>query len=254
MAAAAVPAISLGAQYFMNRGKNKRNAQALTSATTGLQGSATDLSQLGTKIGDQAGGFLGDAQKTLSGASRDYDAVGGYYAPMLSGSRSALMQATAPERAHITDTYRGAEKGLRDIRGGTGELARAELNRDRAGKLALLGPSARAAAANGMMQVGGARGQLGATQAGVGSSLFGQAVGAKGGATSAYGTLFGGANYRDAQQAQFNNQAGSGIGSMIFDAVKSQGKKGGAGGVLPNRGPAIGGFPGLPGGVSPVRP
>lgn len=209
---------------------------------------------MGTRIGDQAGGFLGDAQKTLTGANRDLDAVGGYYAPMLSGSRSALMQATAPERAHITDTYRGAEKALEGTRGGTGELARAELNRDRAGRLALLGPSGRAAAANGMMQLGAARGQLGSTQAGVGTGLFGQAVGAKGGATGAYGTLFQGANYRDALQSQYNNQSGGAIGSMIFDALKSQGKKGGGGGVLPSRGPAISGFPGLPGGISPVRP
>jgi hypothetical protein len=241
MAAAAVPAISLGAQYFLNRGANKRTNTALDTATKGLQGTATDLGQFGTKLGQQAGGFLGDAQKFLGQAGTAYNQTANYFSPMLSGSRSAINQALAPERGQITDTYRGAEKALdaSGMRGGMRDLARAELNRDRAGKLSLLGPSARAAAANGMMQVGGAQSQLGATQAGTATNLFGQAAASKQGATNAYATLFGGANQQAALAQPGKEKAGGAIGSMIFDAVKSGGKKGGGA-------PTINGLPMVP--------
>lgn len=247
MAAAAIPAISLGAQFFANRGAKKRNDQALNTATTGLQGSATDLSGLGTKLGDTAGSFLGDAQKNFGRAGTALDQSQNYFSPLLAGSRGAIDQTLAPDRAMITDTYRGAGKALEQsgMRGGTRDLASAELNRDRAGKLALLGPAARANAATSMQGVSQQRAGMAGQQAGVGAGLFGQAVGAKGGAVPAYATLFSGANQRDLMQGQYNNQAGSAIGSMIFDAVKSRGSKGGGGA------PGVGGasaFAGMAGG------
>lgn len=235
MAAAAVPAISLGAGYFMNRGANRRTTATLQSGAKGLQDSASTLSGTGAQLGARAGGFLGDAQQSLTRASGSVGAASNYFSPILSGSRGAMDQALAPDRAMITDTYRGAERGLRDVRGGTGDLARAELNRDRAGRLSLLGPSARASAANGMLQVGGAQGQIGATQAGVGTNLFGQSVSAHQGAANAQGNLFSGGNWRDAQNQAGNRESSSAIGSMIFDAIRSRGSKPG-GGNLPTSG------------------
>lgn len=227
MAAAAVPAISLGAQYFMNRGANKRTDQALNTATTGLQNSASDLSGFGNKLAATGSPLLGEAQKSLTGASSAYNQVGSYLSPILSGSRGAVNQALAPDLAAITDTYRGAGKAIENsgMRGGTRDLANAELNRDRAGKLALLPSQARASAASGMMQVGEGRAGVGATQAGAAGNLFGQATQAKQGATSGYGTLFGGALRQQEQQKGRNSEAGGAIGSMIFDAVKSKGGK-----------------------------
>lgn len=231
MAAAAVPAISLGAQYFMNRGKNKKIDSALNTATTGLQSSASDLSGFGNKLASTGSPLLGDAQKSLTGASSAYNQVGSYMSPILSGSRGAMNQALAPDLAAITDTYRGAGKAIENsgMRGGTRDLATAELNRDRAGKLALLPAQARANAASGMMDVGQGKANVGATQAGAGGNLFGQATSAKQGATSGYGTLFGGALQQQQQQQGQNSQAAGAIGSMIFDAVKSKGSKGGKG-------------------------
>lgn len=254
MAAAAIPAISMGAQYFMNRGTNKRIAQQQTTATQGLQNSATDLSAFGTKLGDTAGGFLGDAQKQFGQANTSLDQSANYFSPLLRGGRAAIDQTLAPERAGITETYRGAGKALEQsgMRGGTRDVAGAELNRDRAAKLALLPSAARQGAASAMLQVGQTQGNMAATQAGTAANLFGNATQAKGVSGSGYNALLGDATDRWKTQNAAGGVAGGGIGSMIFDAIKSQGKKGG--GVLPNKGPAISGFPGLPGTVPMSRP
>lgn len=250
MAAAAVPAISLGAQYFLNRGANKRTNTALDAATKGLQGAGTDLSGYGNKLAASGSPLLGEAQKSLTKAGTSYDQVGSYLSPILNGGRGAINQALAPDLAAITETYRGAGKSLESVRGAQGDVARAELNRDKAGKLALLPSMARQNAAQGVMEVGKGQAGIGATQANAAGNIFANATAAKQGATNAYGALYGGAqNQALAQQAQ-NNQAGGAIGSMIFDAVKSKGGKSGARGVLPNSGPAIKGYPGLPGAVS----
>lgn len=227
MAAAAVPAISLGAQYFLNRGANKRTDTALNTATTGLQKSATDLGKYGDTLTGTASPVLGQAQKSLAGAGAAYDQVGSYLSPILQGSRGAMNQALAPDLAAITETYRGAGKSLEQsgLRGGTRDLAMAELNRDKAGKLALLPTQARQGAASGMLDVGQGRAGVGATQAATAGNLFGQATNAKQGATGAYGTLFSGAQRQSENLQEKNAGAGGAIGSMIFDTVKSKGGK-----------------------------
>jgi len=242
----------------MNRGQNKQNQQTLQSATTGLQGSAADLSGFGGKLGEQAGGFLGDAQKTFRGANTQFNQAGDYYNRILSGNRGALDSVLAPDRAAITDTYRGAEKGLDRLQGGTRDLAFAELNRDRAGKLALLPSMARTAAAGGALDAGQGLTGVAGSQAGTGTTLTGQAVGAKGGSAGAYGNLFQGANYRSALQQQMDRETNQSIGTMIFDALKSRKPKagsGGGGGVLPTSGTFGGGaMSPFPAGITPNRP
>lgn len=239
MAAAAVPAISMGAQYFMNRGQNKRTNTALDASTTGLQGSATDLSKFGDTLGGKAGGFLGDAQKSFGAANQSFGAANNYFSPVLNGGRAAIDQTLAPERAMITDTYRGADKALDGMRGGTRDLAKAELNRDRAGKLALLGPAARANAADATMKLGGMQSQNAATQAGTGGNLMGQAAGAKIGSSNAYGQLFSGANQQSYINQQNGKEGSHAIGNMIFDAVKSKKPKAG-GGLATGPAPSMG--------------
>lgn len=243
MAAAAVPAISLGAQFFANRGANKRAQAATSAATTGLQTSGANLTQAGNQLAGQAGGFLGDSRSTLQSAGQAYGQAGSYFSPLLSGSRGAMDQALAPDRAAITDTYRGASNALSGMRGGQRDLAQAELNRDRAGRLSLLAPTARAGAAQGMLQVGQGRTGVGGTQGGIGTSLAGQSVAAHGGATSPYSSLYQGAQQQDLARQHYANQSGSAIGSMIFDAMKASGgrKAGGSAGA-----------PSLAGGAPPV--
>lgn len=227
MAAAAIPAISMGAQYFMNRGKNKKISQARDAATAGLQTSSTELNTFGDKMGDTAGSFLGGAQKQFTSANNSLDQSANYFSPLLRGNRAAIDQTLAPERAGITETYRGAGKALEQsgMRGGTRDLASAELNRDKASKLALLPSAARAGAATSMMQLGEQQGQLAGTQAGTGAGLFSAATTAKGTGLQGYSTLLGSADARDYIQGQNAQKAGTGIGSMIFDAMKSKKKK-----------------------------
>lgn len=255
MAAAAIPAISMGAQYFMNRGKNKKIAAAQDAATAGLQTSSQDLNKFGDKMGDTAGSFLGDAQKQFGRANTSLDASANYFSPLLRGGRAAIDQTLAPERAGITETYRGAGKALEQsgMRGGTRDLASAELNRDRASKLALLPSAARAGAAESMMKLGGEQGNLAATQAGTGANLYGGAATAKGTGAYGYNALLGSADRREYVQGQNAQTAGTGIGSMIFDAIKSkQGKSAGGGsgggGMIGGLGNGGGGFLGVGGG------
>lgn len=179
--------------------------------------------------------MLGQSQKSLSAAGGAYDQVGSYLSPILSGSRGAVNQALAPDLAAITETYRGAGKALEQsgMRGGTRELATAELNRDRAGKLALLPSQARASAASAMMDVGTGHAGVGATQAGAAGNLFNAATHAKTGTTNAYGTLFHGANQQQDLLQRRTQGSGSAIGSMIFDAVKSRGGKSKGAGTPP---------------------
>lgn len=256
MAAAAVPAISLGAQYFLNRGTSRRNAQNLAGATTGLQGSASSLGTLGQTLGTQAGSFLGDAQKTLMGAAGAYRAPGAYYGRILGGDRGAIDSVLSPDRAVITETYRGAGKALdRMPAGGGKDLAAAELNRDRAGKLALLPGQARANAAQGALQVGAGLQGVGATQSGTGSALSSQGVTARGAGASAYNALYGGAINQDQFAQTQNRGTGDAIGRMIFDSVQQSGKKpggraGAAAGAAP-AGPAGSTGGGFWGGVTP---
>lgn len=232
MAAAAVPAISLGAQYFMSRGKNRQIGQQIGAATTGLQRSGDELGRFAGTLGNQGTAFLGDAQKSFGRANTAFDQSQNYFAPILGGSRAAIDQTLAPERAQITDTYRGATRALdtSGVRGGSRDLATAELNRDRAGRLALLPGAARANAATGMAQLGQARAGAATQQAGVGGGLTGQSVQARGGAASAYGGLFGGNVRREESINAAGQESGGAIGRMIFDALKTSGKKGGAGG------------------------
>lgn len=251
MAAAAIPAISMGAQYFMNRGKNKQIGQQQQAGVAGLQNSATDLNKFGDKIGDAAGGFLGGAQKQFTSANNSLDQSANYFSPLLRGGRAAIDQHLAPERAGITETYRGAGKAIEQsgMRGGTRDLANAELNRDRAAKLALLPAVARGNAAGAMLDVGQTQGSMAAAQAGTAANLFGSATQAKGGGLAGYGAMMNNATDQWKTQQAYGNQSGAGIGSMIFDAMKSQGKKSGGGGpAFPGQTPGIaGGYPGTPG-------
>ena len=233
MAAAAIPAISLGAQHFLNRGANRRAQTALTSSTKGLQDSAGSLAGTGARLGQQAGGFINNAQSAFRSAAPAYDAAAAYYTPLASGSRGAMDQALAPDRAAVTDTYRGASNALNasGVRGGSRDLATAELNRDRAGRLALLAPAARANAAAALPGIAAGRTQLGAAQGGVGTALSGQSIAAQTGAAGAQSNLFAGAHQTQALLRPGQEGANSAIGGMIFDALRSQGgRKGGAGG------------------------
>ena len=160
-------------------------------------------------------------------------------------------QALAPERASITDIYRGAGKSLEQsgVRGGARELAEAELSRDRAGKLAGLAPTARMGAAAAMTGIGG-------TQLQAGQQASGMGVQAKQAGGSLLSSMYGLQNQRAYLDAQNAQQLTQGMGGMLFDALKAgSGKKSsGSSPLASSSAPSMGGFAPYAPTVPMVRP
>lgn len=111
---------------------------------------------------NKVAGQASDAAAAAIGESKPYlrDA-GGYYQTLLHGNRAAMSQAVAPAYAATTDIYRGAERNLQQsgVRGAARDVARGELNRERASKLSGLvtGVQPGAAQALGSLGVEGMR-------------------------------------------------------------------------------------------------
>lgn len=158
-----------------------------------------------TKAGGEA---MGMAKDQYSLASPAYGQAMSYYSRLLGGNRALAAQATAAPQAQITDIYRGAERGLDRgmVRGGARNLASAELNRDRAGKLSSLVTGVQPMAAENLSSLA--------------SEGFSNAQGFMATGINAYG---GGANVasniaqRARERQQQQNAMWSGIGKNIFD-------------------------------------
>jgi len=181
-----------------------RNIGGPSGKEKGLQDKqAGAIGQLG-----QLGGNLSQfGQRNLNNASSFYNTI-------LSGSRGAQNQLLQPEIAGITDTFRGAERNLTrsGVRGGSRDVAKAELGRDRANRIAGLIPGLRPGAAS-------AVGQLGQFGAGTGAQALS-------GTASGYGQLL--AGMRDDRRIS-NEQGGmfgEGVGNILADVMKTQGSKG----------------------------
>jgi len=131
---------------------------------------------------------------------------GEYYSRLLGGDRASLRLATLPERQEISELYRGAEKGIdrSGVQGANKTVQRAELARERVGKLASLVPNARAAAA----------GQVGALgQTGVSGGMAGGTAGA-----NIYSQLMSGQLGRDQlslQARQYSDQQSQAMGQQL---------------------------------------
>lgn len=140
--------------------------------------------------------------------------AGGYFSTLLRGSRAAMQQATAGPAAQITDTYRGAEAGLEKagVRGGEAATARAELQRDKASKIAGLTTGVQPMAAGALADLGGKMVSEG--QSGVAN------------AASGYGSLM--ANRLNSQGQAFNQNTGigAGIGRSIGEIIREHQNKG----------------------------
>lgn len=215
MAAAAIPLLKGGsmlAASWLGKKLGGPNAQqkagmtATQNATTQLGTAGSQLLQQGQGMTQQGGNYLGQA--------------GNYYSNLL-GSRSALRSATAPETATALDYYKGAEgKVNRNLRGGSRDVASAELDRQKVGQLAMIPAAARARAASGLSEVGGQFGQMG-------NAAAGQGVYATGTSATAGSQLFNQGTGIGEQQ----RQAGNTVGNFLFDIINgTKWGKGGSGG------------------------
>lgn len=184
------------------------------TAVTGATGAADTLSAQGKSL--SAGGL-----STIAQGLPQLQKAGDYYGILLGGNRSAMSLATAGPRASITDTYRGAERGIErsGAQGGVRDLAKAELSRSRASDLSALTTGVQPAAAAGVTDIGART-----TAAGLG--LTQQGTQALSGVGNIYDSLLGAGYKNRVYGNQQGQQAGSAVGSMIFDLLSGiYGKK-----------------------------
>lgn len=208
--APAIPYIAMGVSslvgYLSSRNAAKKAEAERQTALGGAQGVSNVLTGSGVELSRYA----------MPGVNQSLN----YYQTLLGGNRAAMAQATAAPRAAVTDTFRGAERNLEHsgIRGAGRDLAVAELNRDRAAKIAGL--------------TTGVQPQAAANLANLSTNILSQG----GSRLGAAGTLWGGllsqgtarSNRADDQQAA----AGTQLGRSIFDILANV-KWGGGGGSEP---------------------
>ena len=183
------------------------------AALGGATNTANTLTTTGTQL---TGAGMGAVNPALS-----------YYQTLLRGSRGAMANATAGPRGAITDTYRGAERGLEHsgVQGAGRDLATAELGRQKAGQIAGLTTGVQPAAAAALSDLGTNLTSQGGQQSNAAGSIWSSLLG-QGNANRQYGRAEG-------------EKAGTSIGGLLFDVLSStigKGKK-----------PTFG-MPGLPGG------
>lgn len=205
-----IPLIAKGASVVggLLGGKLAQNAAQQRSpeeqaALTGASGAASNLQTTGQ-------GLIGQG---LPGVQQSM----GYYSSLLNGNRSQMGLATAAPRAAITDQTRGAEQGLErsGLRGGIRDLAKANLQRQSAGQIAGLTTGVQPDAAR-------ALGALGSETVGQGGNMLGQSG-------SIYSKLLG-EGFDNRKYARKEGQdAGSSIGSLLFDVLNGKYKKPGSG-------------------------
>lgn len=188
------------------RGAMQRSPEE-QAAMGGITGAAGNLNQAGAQLGQVGGGLVQAGQQALRGPTN-------YYQTLLRGSRPAMAQAVAAPTAAITETYRGAERGLErsGIRGAAKDVASADLNRQRASQIAGLTTGVQPAAADALAGLGGQQLGLGIGAQQAAGGMYGQA-----------GNLYGGLLRSGTENRQYGRQegaqAGQQWGGLIFDLI-----------------------------------
>lgn len=159
--AAAIPLVSTGISVIGGLWNKHKQGQQQKKDDAAAAGPLAAQQAQGDALSQQGAATYGMGRAALGGATN-------YYQRLLGGDKSQLAQAVAPERAALTDTYRGAERGLdrTGAQGAARDIASADLNRDRAGKIGALVSGVRpgAAAALGNLGQAGVQMGIGATQ------------------------------------------------------------------------------------------
>ena len=143
-----------------------------------------------------------------------------YYGTLLRGNRAAMQQATAGSAAQLTDTYRGAEAGLKrsGVRGGERATALAELTRDKASQIAQLTTGQQGEAARGLGLMG--------------MNLTGQGLGAEVSAGQGFGGIASQAGGKETEYGRGASADFAGVGKSMAELVKiwNNRRRGGGGG------------------------
>lgn len=180
--------------------------------------------QAAQAVGQYAPGLVQQGYGLARQGAGDLAGAGQYYRNILS-SRQSARESLAPEMTTAMDFYRGAEgRAKRTMRGGSRDLALAELSRQKTGQLAGMLPAARRAAAEGLTDTG-------STALSGGSAFTGQGVNA----AAAAGNIYAGMGPTIGQIEHQKTEGGKAWGNILYDAAQMipWGKKGG--GVLPSK-------------------
>jgi len=179
-----------------------------------------------------AGNAAGGAQQLYTQGQQLLSGPSNYYQALLSGNRAAMTQAVAPGIAALTDTYRGAIRGLDQagVQGAQKAQAMSDLTRQRAGQIGSLITGVQPGAASALTGMG--QNQLNLTP-----SLY--QVG---------GGIYGTMGNQAYNQRVFANDVGTQTGSAIGQTVRDVGN------ALPggNRPPAYQTAPPAPTGGTPT--
>lgn len=177
------------------------------AALGGATDAATGMQQGGASLLKQGQAATGMGLDTLSQPTS-------YWSKLLGGNRASMAQATAGARGSITDIYRGAERGIdrSNIRGAQRDVAKSDLNRDRAGKIAGLTTGVQPAAAESLAGVGNNMAQIGTSMSGQGGQL-------QQGGGNLFSNLLGQATNNRQYGRQEGEKSSSHIGSFLFDIL-----------------------------------
>lgn len=207
--ALALAALGAGTGASMYSAKKQADAmkQQATLSPQGQQARGELINQ-GNLLNRTGAGLMQRGDRTLG----DVEA---YWKPLLAGNRAEMNQALAPETAQITDIYRGAQRNVQrsGVQGAQRDEQLGELNRQRAGQLALMRPTARRDAADALGKYG--------------AGYLSEGVGLLGEAGRAYGAVYGGERgsadqaYGPYAAAQQQNSAslGRGLGGLLFNVA-----------------------------------
>lgn len=205
--APAVPWIIKGGSmlggYLLSKQAQKGAMKRSPEEAAALQGAQSAAGNLTT----QGMNLLNTGAPMTSQASN-------YWSTLLRGDRASMAMATAGPRAQITDVYRGAESNLErsGVRGASRDVARAELGRDRASKIAGLTTGVQPFAAQML-------GSLGGEQTRTGASLLS-------GAGNIWGGLLGQGFENRTYARKEGEKFGTSMGGLIFDILSGTfGKK-----------------------------
>lgn len=223
MAAAAIPiAMGVGSMVSARSGsKSAAKTERIASTPTALErSSAAGAGGAAGKLGGIGDILYGQGKGSLGRATSYYETLLGR------GGRGAMESAVAPAAESISDLYGGVSKSLEgsNVRGGVRDMALAEAEREKRGKISRLTAGVQPGAASalgdiGKFQTGTGVGATGAS-AGIYSDLLGKGLQSRG--LGLTGRLEG---------EKARGQTGSDIGNMLFTLLASgAGKSGGGSG------------------------
>lgn len=178
MAAAIVPAIQLGISAYSAYKKNKARKKAEEEARKLMQRTPEAQAAYGNLTG-QAGELTQRGDTMMNAGSPLLSRASQYFQALMGGNRAAMNAELAPERAGIADSYKGAGKSVSLMRGPARDRAAAELNRERAGMMALLPAQARSQAIAGGADLGKYFTSSGMDAKSRGASLYAAALGSE---------------------------------------------------------------------------